>query len=125
MSDTESVTTQNEFKDVVKEWLQIFDTQAELRKKVSSLNKRKKQLSDIIITFMKSNEKEICNLGNSGIIEVRTQRTPVSLKKDYVEKLLGDFFKNSNTAKETTEFIFENREIKEKSVLKRSAKVIE
>jgi hypothetical protein len=125
-SDAESVSRTNtvDFKEAVKEWLSIFNQQAEIRKANTVLNKRKKHLSDVIITFMKSNDKEICNLGESGVLEVRTKKSAVPLKKEYVENLLSAYFKNdSAAAKEATTYLWENRQIKETTSLKRSNKL--
>ena len=53
MSDSESVTHVNpdEFKIAVKEWVMINDQLADNRKFVSERNKRKKQLTQFIISF--------------------------------------------------------------------------
>ena len=61
MSDTESVCAPKpeEFKLAVKEWVMINDQIADMRKVIADHNKRKKQLTEYIILFMKENEKEI------------------------------------------------------------------
>jgi len=120
MSDTESTNDDgsiNNFRDSVKKWLEIGDELVELRKSVAKLNKAKKFLGENITKFMNDNEKEICNLGDSGALELKPKKTTVALSKKSVEKLLLDFLKDEHTAKESTEYIFSNREVKHTKVL--------
>lgn len=116
--------TADEFKMAVKEWLNISDRQAEMRKQNSEFNKRKKQLNLTIIGFMKNNKKDICNLGENGILQLKEQKTSVALKKDYVEKLLRDFTNNEDMARQAAEYIFNNKETRTKDVIKKSNVVL-
>lgn len=116
--------TADEFKMAVKEWLNINDRQAEIRKQNAEFNKRKKQLNASIIGFMKDNKKDICNLGENGILQLKEQKTSVALKKDYVEKLLRDFTNNEDMARQAAEYIFNNKETRTKDVIKKSNVVL-
>ena len=89
MSDSESVTHVNpdEFKIAVKEWVMINDQLADNRKFVSERNKRKKQLTQFIISFMKDNDKEICNLGENGVLHMKETKKQATLNKDNLTKL--------------------------------------
>ena len=87
MSDTESVCfNPDQFKIAVKEWVLINDQLEEKRKIVAERNKRKKELSQVIISFMKDNDKEICNLGENGTLQMRKQKTQATLNKDHLNK---------------------------------------
>ena len=128
MSDTESVCAPNpeEFKLAVKEWVMINDQLADHRKVVSERNKRKKQLTQYIILFMKENEKEICNLGDSGILHMKKQKAQASLNKEHLTKWISEYFNDADKAEELTKFVFEKKkeESTEKEVLKRSSVIL-
>lgn len=122
-SDTESEAgnfSTEQFKDVVKEYLKIHDRLAEIRKDTSMLNKRKKKLSELIVSFMNDNDKELCNLGNDGSLQVKTTKSTLALKKDQVEALLIKLGNNEEKAKETAQYLWDNKTIKERKVLKRN-----
>ena len=128
MSDTESVCAPNpdEFKLAVKEWVMINDQLADHRKVVAERNKRKKQLTQFIILFMKENEKEICNLGDSGILHMKKQKAQASLNKEHLTKWMSEYFNDASKAEELTKFVFDKKkeESTEKEVLKRSSVVL-
>ena len=124
-SDTESeigTYTTEQFKDAVKEFIKIYDRLAEIRKDTSMLNKRKKKLSEVIVAYMKNNEKEICNLGNDGSLQVKTSKSTLALKKDQVEQLLIQLGNNEEKAKETAQYLWDNKTVNERNVLKRNLK---
>ena len=128
MSDTESTCapTADEFKSSVREWVMINDRIADMRKVIAEQNKRKKQLTEYIILFMKENDKEICNLGENGILDMKKQKQQATLSKDHLTKWMSEYFRDENKAKEITQYVFEKKkeESTEKSVLKRSNMVI-
>jgi hypothetical protein len=128
MSDTESVCAPSaeEFKSSVKEWVLINDRIADMRKVIAEQNKRKKQLTEFVIMFMKENEKEICNLGENGILHMKTQKQQATLSKDHLTKWMSEYFRDEGKAKELTQYVFEKKkeESTEKQVLKRSNMVI-
>ena len=56
------VVTTDMFRMFVREFIQIHDRLADIRKETSGLNKRKKKLTESIVSFMKTQNKEFCNL---------------------------------------------------------------
>ena len=123
VSDSESDSghfSTEQFKDVVKEYIKIYDRISEVRKDTAMLNKRKKKLSETIVSFMSSTDKEICNLGNDGTLQVKTSKTTQALKKEQVEELLIQLGNPENKAKETAAYLWENKTTKERKVLKRN-----
>ena len=131
MSDNES-TVENElapstdkFKEYVREWIRIYDRLAEIRKDTSVLNKRKKEVGAKIMLYMKSNEKEMCNLGDQGTLSMKVSKTSQALKKEDIEGLLMQMGRDENEAKETAQYLFENKRKKETSTLRRSMRSLE
>jgi (p)ppGpp synthase/HD superfamily hydrolase len=131
MSDSESIVEQeplintDKFKEYVREWIKIHDRIAEIRKDTSILNKRKKEIGAKIMTYMKSNDKELCNLGTQGTLTMKVTKTSQALKKEDIEELLQQFGNDETKAKETAHFLIENKRKKETSTLRRSTKVID
>lgn len=129
-SDNESIAAQpdsinqDKFKESVKEWIKIHDRLSEIRRDTTSLNKRKKVLGEKIVHFMKGNDKELCNLGESGTLLVKKKVTSLTLKKEDISNILQQMGKNETEALKTAEFLFENKRKKESDVLQRSTKVL-
>ena len=131
MSDNESIAEQQptcsteNFKEYVREWIRIFDRLAEIRKDTAVLNKRKKELSGKIMTYMKSNDKELCNLGENGTLMLKASKTSQALKKEDIEDLLLKLGNDETKAKETAQYLIENKRKKENYTLRRSLKSID
>jgi hypothetical protein len=122
-SDTESdagTINTEQFKDIVKEYIKIYDRLNDIRKDTAMLNKRKKKLSEVIISFMNNNDKELCNIGNDGSLQIKTSKTTMALKKEQVERLLIELGNSDGKAKETAQYLWEHKEVKERKVLKRN-----
>jgi cob(I)alamin adenosyltransferase len=122
MSDAGSEHNQSrddEFRRAVKEYVGLFDEIADIRAVINQKNKRKKALTEFIIAYMRDSEKDICNLGASGMLAMKKQKTTVSLKKEYVQQMLAQILQDEQKAEESTKFIFENREKKETFKLQR------
>ena len=114
-----------DFKRAVQDYVSIHDKLAEIRKETTVLNKRKKKLGETIVSFMKSNNKDFCNLGDNGILELKTSKSSLSLKKDQVIKLLQQYGDNEKRANEVAEFLFTNKEVRERDVIKRSLRTVD
>ena len=131
MSDSESIVENeppvntDQFKEYVREWIRIYDRLAEVRKDTAVLNKRKKEVGAKIMTYMKSNDKELCNLGTQGTLTMKTTKTSQALKKDDIEQLLRQLGSDEQKAAETAQFLIENKRKKETNTLKRCMKVID
>lgn len=122
MSDTGSGFSESrdeQFKRSVKEYVALFDEIAEIRSIINQKNKKKKALTEFIIAYMKDSEKDICNLGASGVLAMKKQKTTVTLKKDFVQQMLAQILQDEQKAEESAKFIFENREKKETFKLQR------
>ena len=112
-------TRDDEFKRVVKQYVTLFDEIAEIRSIINQKNKKKKDLTEFIIAFMRDSEKDFCNLGASGVLAMKKQQTTVTLKKEYVQHMLTQILQDEQKAEESAKFIFENREKKETFKLQR------
>ena len=122
MSDAGSDFTESrdeQFRRSVKQYVALTDEIAEIRKIINEKNKKKKNLTEFIIAYMRDSEKDICNLGASGVLAMKKQKTTVTLKKEYVQQMLTQILNDEQKAEESTKYIFENREKKETYKLQR------
>ena len=117
--------SQQAFRDAVREFVTIHDRIADIRRDTSMLNKRKKKLSEVIVTFMKTVNKDYCNLGEKGTLQLKESKTTQTLKKEQVIGLLTQFGQTEEHATEMGNFLFDNRVTKTKSVVRRSTKQID
>ena len=126
MSDNESIiekveVTTEKFKEYVKEWIKIHDRLSEIRRDTSALNKRKKQISGYIMVYMKDNDKELCNLGDSGTLMMKNKVSALTLKKEDIVSILQEHMnKNEEEAIKTADILFENKRKKENTTLQRN-----
>ena len=131
MSDSESTVeheqspSTDKFKEFVREWIKIHDRLTEIRKDTSLLNKRKKEVGEKIMLYMKSNDKEMCNLGQQGTLTMKKSVTSQALKKEDIEQLLVQMGTSEDKAKDTASFLVENKRKKETATLRRSLKVLD
>lgn len=136
MSDSGSAADDQEiFIKNIKEWYKINEEITELKQLITPKNKKKKQLSENIMHFMKHTNKKICSLGNAGIIELKVSKRTQTLNKKSLEEILIEYFKSSTQeqqilspaekAKACSEYILSNRKKNELSSLKHSNNVLE
>ena len=114
MSDAESeheVNRDDEFKKAVREYVALTDELTEIRATINKKNKRKRSLTEFIIAYMQDNRKDICNLGASGVLRMKESKASVALKKEHGQQLIMDI-RGEEKAKESAQYIFENREKK-------------
>ena len=87
------MSANDEFRDTVKSFIELHDELAESARAMSALRKRKEQLSQRIIEFMKSNEIDECALADGKLVRKTTKKVE-TLKKEHIldalKKRLGD-----------------------------------
>tara|TARA_B100001250_G_scaffold379768_1_gene370707 strand:- start:1296 stop:1655 length:360 start_codon:yes stop_codon:yes gene_type:complete len=115
-----SDSNQIDFKTAVTEWLRLNEELSNIQKIVREKRKVINNLSAIITNYMKSIDKEICNVGDSDAIVLKKSKTTCALKKETVFEVLKKYLENEAVAQEVTEDIFKSRTTKEKDVLKKT-----
>lgn len=121
-NDDENIGSQ--FKEAVKEWVSLYDELSELRRDLSLKNKRYKNLSTFIIDYMKHNDKEVCSLGSSGIVHMKSSKRKESINKNNVQEILFKKLQDLSLTDELTRSIFDERNTKESFRLTRSSNII-
>ena len=104
--------------NTIKEWIAVEAKITNLAKQIKELRNSKKQLSGSLISVMENNEIDRFDI-NDGKLIYRKNKVKAPLNKDYLFKMLQDYFKDNPEidSNHVSEFILENRPIIEKSIL--------
>ena len=102
----------------VKEYLELDDHIDAINKVLRDKRKRRKELSEFILSCMKQFEINNMNTKNGKLIyNITHSKAP--LNKVNINKALGSYFNDENRGVEATNYVMENRERIEKVNLKR------
>lgn len=104
--------------NTIKEWVSINSKEVALQKQLKELKTSKKQLSTTLIKVMENNEIDRFDI-NNGKLLYKKNKVKAPINKDYLLKMLDDYFKDNPEidTSHVSEFLLENRPIKEKSIL--------
>jgi hypothetical protein len=108
-----------EFKNNVKQWVDIDDTIRELRIKVKELTQEKKANEDFILNFLDSVDEKSVGI-QDGKLSRTVSQTKAPLKKDNIHKALVEITGDTNKAMSMTEHIIKSRQTVERVNLKRT-----
>ena len=112
-----------EFKLSIKKWVEIDNKQKKLREISSNLRKDKDKYQEYILDYMSNNNMKDKNIIiNSGKISYSESKSTQTITKKYIIEKLTTYFKSDSKAEEIANLLFNNREVKTKSVLKRFSK---
>lgn len=108
--------------DKVKEWLQVDAEITALSNSLKEKKKEKKQMTDMLMETMKTNEIEVVNL-NDGTIELKKNKVKSPLNKKNLLVCLTEYFGDSSEStrvNELVQHILNNRDEKVKEYIKRT-----
>ena len=118
-----SNSVSNEFKLSIKKWVDIDNKQKKLREVSSNLRKDKDKYQEYILDYMSNNNIKNKNiLINDGKLCYSETKTTQTITKKYIIDKLTTYFKSSKKANDIADLLYDNREVKKKSVLKRLKK---
>jgi hypothetical protein len=103
-----------EFKSTISEYISVTHRIQNVNNEVKALNSKKKELTEVVISYMIKNSIEACELQNGSLILKTTQHFE-SLKPEFIQTTLQDFFNSPkvhthNPAQEATAHIMNQRE---------------
>ena len=111
----------DEFVKTIQEFIELDDQIRDAQKDIQLLKARRQNIQVAIMAFMKSNEWDVCNISTGGKLMLKKSKTKSGVKRDTSEEKLTSFFGgDQNKAEEVLKLIFDEREITEKDVLRRS-----
>ena len=105
------------FKKLVAEYIDISTQISDATKHASVLKKQRVQYQQTIIEFMKEHGLDELNT-QEGTLVRKTSKTVTAVKKDSVRNQIQAFVKDNKLTEEIVDSIYQNREVKEKDVLK-------
>ena len=107
----------DEFKNSMKEWVDLKTVLKNARGDIKIMNDREKNLKTYIKGFMKSNKIDQCNL-RKGKVSLSTKSSKKALTADTIKKGLAAFFEgDEHRIVAAFDAIQDNREVTERQVL--------
>ena len=113
-----------DFKKSVSEYEKLHNTICEHNKESKRLRDQTETIGNTLKQYMESHNIDICNLANGDLLSLKTQVQLCPINKEYIHETLNDFFKKPHSedpivlADKTTDALLNNREPKDKTVLK-------
>ena len=119
---SENMNQKEELQSIVKEWLNIDDEISKLNSALKERKQKKQELTNYIMSFMKTNEIPFFNINNGKLIMTESkQKKP--LNKDTMLKLTTTYFNNNvESANNLIKYINDNRDTYVRNRLKKSKK---
>jgi len=113
-----------DFKNGIKEWINIDDREKELKAQLKVLGKKKQELSEIILKDMEKNDIDDLTLSTGGKLKASVSVTTAPLKKEFVFNSLVNELKDEVKAQYLTNKLYdkESRGTVSKVSLKRYKK---
>ena len=103
----------------IKEWIQIDNELKQLQKAAKERRDRKKELTSSLVDIMKVNDIDCFDV-NGGKLLYSQNKSKAPLNKKTLLATLQNYYKHDPTkAKELSEFILDNREVKIKETIRR------
>lgn len=117
------MSVSEEFKTSIKKWVELDEKQKKIREISNNLKKEKDKHQEYILDYMSNNNIKNKNiLINDGKLCYNESKTSQSISKKYIIDKLTIYFNNKKKAEEIADLLYNNREIKIKSSLKRFKK---
>lgn len=111
--------TKEQLLNNIKEWIKIDTEIAQLKKEVNDRNKKKKSLTENLMTTMKNNSIDCFDInGGSLIYKTSKVKKPINAKT-LLTSLQKYYQTNGQLAEELTKYVLDNREEQVKETIKR------
>jgi hypothetical protein len=115
------MSASEQFKNAVKSYIEIHDELQASAKQLRAIRKRKTELSETIINFMKNNDIDECALADGKLIR-KTSKRVEGLKKDNIMDVLKEKLGSADAAEALLVEIYGQRGVVEKDSLQRTHK---
>jgi hypothetical protein len=128
INESEKIRTDETYKELMKEWIDICDHLEENTKCIKPIKDRKQVLETLLQEYMTENEIGSCQQSNNLFVKIDLKNGTPTINKSIIEKNAKLFFdnlllNNSKTSEEIANefisFIYANLEPIEKRTLKR------
>lgn len=115
-----STSAEDDFKAAVKAYIDMHDQLAQAGKELRDIRKKKNELADVIVQYMRKNDIDECALSDGKLIR-KTAKRLEPLKKEHIlsqlSKVVGE-----PQAEDLLVNIYNTRGVTDKDVLRRTKK---
>lgn len=109
-----------EFEEQVKKYVLIDNKIKSAQEAIRALKKEKDKASENILIYVKTHELEDEPIGiTGGQLKYFVSKSVVPMNREYIQHRLEQYFKSKSKAKEIVEFLYSDRESKQKETIKR------
>lgn len=112
-------TTKEQLVNNIKEWIKIDTEIAQLKAEIKERNNRKKNLTENLVTVMKTNKIDCFDI-NGGALVYKTSKVKKPINGKSLLSALQNYYKSDPTvAEEITKHVLDSREEQIKETIKR------
>lgn len=115
-----SSAAEDEFKAIVKAYIDMYDQLAQAGKQLRDIRRKKAELADVIVQYMRKNDIDECSLADGKLIRKTSSRMEPLNKThvlDTLKKAVGE-----DKAEDLLLNIFDKRAVTQKDTLRRTRK---
>lgn len=109
------------FRDAVKAYIDMHDQLSEASKRLSDIRKKKKEMSEVIVEYMRKNDIDGINVKDGKLVRKQVKRLE-PLKKEHIMEELTKTLGDSGAAEHALVNIFGRRSVTERDSLRRTKK---
>ena len=115
----------DEFRKWVQEYCTVDEKISHFNSETKALKQQQQSLGEMILQFMSTQNLEVCNAGDLGVLTIQTSNTKSALNKETIREGLLACMQESSTmspedfANHSADYIVNNRESEERKRLKR------
>lgn len=112
-------TTKEQLVNNIKEWIKIDTEIAQLKAEIKERNNRKKNLTENLVTVMKTNKIDCFDI-NGGALVYKTSKVKKPINGKSLLSALQNYYKSEpKVAEEITKHVLDSREEQVKETIKR------
>ena len=106
-----------EFKEKLKKWVKYEKEIKKLNASIKEYRKLKNELSPDIIKYMGKKNKELLSINSNYQIKYTNKEYFQGINKKFVNSKINEYTKNSDLSNKITEYIYNQRETKQRTNL--------
>jgi predicted translin family RNA/ssDNA-binding protein len=99
----------NELVGKIKDWIQLDTEINQINNTLKDKKKQKKELTDMLLSIMKSKDIEVVKL-NDGSIEIKKNKVKKAINKNHLLQCLSDHMDDVDVVKQIVKNIFDKRD---------------
>jgi len=106
-----------DFRTKLKKWVKYEQEIKKFNNTIKQYRKMKEELTPDIMEYMEKKNKEFITLNSKYQIKYNKTNTFQGVNKNYINQKINDYLKNSEESQKITDFIYDQREKKDRETL--------